>query len=409
MTEINKNKLDKNIALSRNALFVLFSLPGFALANWISRTPDIRDILQASTALMGWIIFGLAVGSMIGLITASKFIQKTGARFVTVVDIILISLGLLTIVLATLGSLTWLVFLGLMIFGIGYGSGEVAINIEGTELERKAKRNMLPALHACFSGGSLVGAGIGFLCIYLGVPVSIHLTIISLIVFFVLMIAFRKVPIGTGKTLDADLNGKQLKKVKVNVWKEPRTLLIGVIVLGMAFAEGAANDWLPITMVDGFNVDSSMGTAIYGVFIAAMLIGRIGGTILLDTFGRVKVLRVAAIIGFIGLAITIFNPLLPVAVVGVFLWGIGTSLGFPVGLSAAGDDPENSVARVSAVSVLGYAAFLVGPPILGVLGEYVGLLNAMVVVLVLIAIAGIVSGSAKEYEEIPEKTKQAGR
>lgn len=86
----------------------------------------------------------------------------------------------------------------------------------------------------------------------------------------------------------------------------------------MAFAEGSANDWLPIAMVDDFKVDSSTGTAIFSVFLAAMFIGRVCGGYLLDQFGWVPVLRVAAGIGIGGLALTIFSSSLTIGVIGVF-------------------------------------------------------------------------------------------
>lgn len=188
----------------------------------------------------------------------------------------------------------------------------------------------------------------------------------------ILVMIYKNIPYGTGKVDDLHTKEDKMKDKKTNVWKEPQTLLIGLIVLGMAFAEGSANDWLPITMVDSFSIDSSVGTIIYAVFLGFMFIGRVFGGRLLDIFGRIIILRVSVIIAVIGLTLVIFTSHLFIAVIGVGLWGLGASLGFPVGLSAAGDDPENAVDRVGAVSIIGYAAFLVGPPILGVLGEQVG-------------------------------------
>jgi len=82
--------------------------------------------------------------------------------------------------------------------------------------------------------------------------------------------------------------------------------------------------------------------------------------------------------------------------VGIVLWGLGSALGFPVGMSAAADDPRTAAARVSAVATIGYCAFLIGPPIIGVLGEQVGILRALLVVLVLVVAAGLASGAARE-------------
>ncbi len=92
----------------------------------------------------------------------------------------------------------------------------------------------------------------------------------------------------------------------------------------------------------------------------------------------------------------IFVPVLWISLIGVVLWGLGASLGFPVGMSAAADDPRTAAARVSAVATIGYFAFLVGPPVIGFLGDHVGLLHALTVVLVLVAVAGFASGAARE-------------
>ncbi|MFZ2625800.1 MAG: MFS transporter, partial [Propionibacterium sp.] len=53
---------------------------------------------------------------------------------------------------------------------------------------------------------------------------------------------------------------------------------------------------------------------------------------------------------------------------------------FPVGISAAGDDPARASLRISVVSTIGYAAFLGGPPLLGFLGDHLGVLEALLAV-----------------------------
>ena len=92
----------------------------------------------------------------------------------------------------------------------------------------------------------------------------------------------------------------------------------------------------------------------------------------------------------------IMVPVVWIAIVGTVLWGLGASLGFPVGMSAAADDPRKAAARVSAVATIGYVAFLVGPPSIGFLGDHVGILNGLLLVLVLVAIAGVASPAARE-------------
>ncbi len=387
----------QQIKLWRLSIYFIFALPGFSMASWVSRTPTIRDALGATTAQMGWIIFGMAVGSIVGLMSASHLIAHKGGRFVMVTGLVISSIGL--IIVGVGGS--WIinssiVFLGLAIFGFGNGICDVAMNVEGTAVEGVTKKSLLTGFHAAFSVGTLFGAIVGSVATKSGVPVPLHLTFVSVVIVLSIIFLSRFVPLGTGKEDNSDSNGTSMSaRERMAVWKEPRTILISIIVLGMAFAEGSANDWLPLIMVDGYNVTPTMGSFAFGLFVAAMTIGRAIGGLLLDRLGRVLVLRISALLAIVGLLIVIFGGSYTFATIGIVLWGLGAAFGFPVGLSAAGDDPRGVAARVSAVATAGYIAFLVGPPFLGFVGEMIGLLRALIVVLITVTIAGLLSQAAK--------------
>ena len=240
-----------------------------------------------------------------------------------------------------------------------------------------------------------------------GVPIVVHLAVVGAVIVGAVLVSVRFLrpdPFATsgesGTESDGAAEDSKGWKSRLAIWKDRRTLLIGVIVLGMAFAEGSANDWLALAMVDGHGVDNATGAMVFGIFVTAMTAGRVGGVFLLDKFGRVPVLRVSAMLAGLGLLVVIFAPATWLAGIGVVLWGLGSALGFPVGMSAAADDPRNAAARVSAVATIGYLAFLVGPPLIGFVGEHVGLLNALLVVLTLVAVAGIVSPAARKPREL---------
>ncbi|MGG0337623.1 MFS transporter [Priestia aryabhattai] len=387
----------QQIKLWHLSIYFIFALPGFSMASWVSRTPTIRDALGASTAQMGWIIFGMAVGSIVGLMSASHLIAHKGGRFVMVTGLVISSIGLMIVGVG--GS--WIinsiiVFLGLAIFGFGNGICDVAMNVEGTAVEGVTKKSLLTGFHAAFSVGTLLGAIIGSVATKSGVSVPVHITFAAIITVLSIIFLARFVPIGTGKETNGDSNEPPMSaRERMAVWKEPRTILISIIVLGMAFAEGSANDWLPLIMVDGYSVTPTMGSFAFGLFVAAMTIGRAIGGLLLDRLGRVLVLRISALLAIVGLLIVIFGGNYKFATIGILLWGLGAAFGFPVGLSAAGDDPRGVAARVSAVATAGYLAFLVGPPFLGFVGEMIGLLRALIVVLITVTIAGLLSQAAK--------------
>ncbi|MCL6662004.1 MFS transporter [Paenibacillus amylolyticus] len=399
MEQYNNKTIILNINKWKISLFVFFALSGMAFSSWTSRTPEVRDILHASTSIMGWIIFGIAAGAIVGLVSASSVIRHIGARKTIALSVIILSLGLLIAGFSILLAIKLLVFSGLVVFGLGYGIIDVAQNVEGAALERSTNKTLLPALHASFSGGTLLGVGLGSLAISVKIPVFIHFIIIAFVIILFGVICIKYLPTATGKVdLITNHHSVSSPQTKVSIFKELRLVYIGIIVMGMALAEGTANDWLPILFVDAYQVTHVTGTIVYGVFLLAMLIGRMSGGFLLDRFGRVPILVSAAIIAVSGLAVVILDINFYFAAAGVFLWGIGASLGFPVGLSAAGDNPNGATERVAFVSTLGYLAFLVGPPFIGLLGESVGLLYALLVVIIAVLIAGLFSPAAKKIE-----------
>jgi predicted MFS family arabinose efflux permease len=173
----------------------------------------------------------------------------------------------------------------------------------------------------------------------------------------------------------------------LSAWGEPRTLLIGVFVLAFAFTEGTGIDWINVAVIDDYGAPATVGTLAFAVFLAAMTTGRWFGPRLLDRYGRVPVLRVLALFGLAGLAFFVFGRHPAVAFAGVLFWGLGASLGFPVGMSAASDDPARAPARVSVVASIGYCAFLSGPPLIGFLGDHLTVRTALLVVAVLLIVA----------------------
>lgn len=378
--------MDRSTTRRRLALFALFFLPGLAIASWVTRTPDIRDRLGASTTEMGLVLFGVSAGSMLGILSSGRLVSRFGTRPVVTVGILTTVSSMPVLGVGVGLAQFWLVGLGLFLFGLGMGGGEVAMNVEGADVERLTCRAVLPTMHGFFSLGTVIGAALGIGLTAARFPVSWHLIAAGLLSVPVALLAVRFVPAGVGLRA-----GETGESSRTPVRRDKILWVIGIVVLAMALAEGAANDWLPLIMVDGHGFDAALGSAVYTAFAAAMTIGRFGGGWFLTRFGRPTVLGASAVIGGIGLLLVIAVDNQWVAGAAVFLWGVGAALGFPVALSAAADSGENPTARVSLVATAGYAAFLVGPPALGFLGEQYGLRQAMIVVLVLLAVAAAVT------------------
>lgn len=385
----------------RNAIFVIFTLSGLSIATWAARLPEIKANLDVSTGSIGVLILGMSVGSILGLMASAWLLVRLGARSGMVLALSLVALGLVLIGIGA-GVLfsPVVVFIGLFLFGFGNGSVDVMMNVEGAAAETELGKTVLPLMHACFSLGTVIGAALGAAASALGIAVTWHAIAMAVVIAATAVLAVRFVPVRDDLGDDTPTHShksdwKARLRANLSVWTDIRLILIGVIMLGMAFAEGSANDWLALATVEGHGQSEPTGAIVFGVFVSAMTVGRVAGGPLIDRFGRVLVLQVSAVSGVIGLLTFILAPTLWVVVLGAVLWGLGSALGFPLGMSAAAEG-KNAAARVSAVAMIGYLAFLVGPPLIGILGDYVGLLNALYVVLILVVLSGLASPAARE-------------
>lgn len=378
------------------ALFIFFFLPGLIMASWATRTPAIRDVLAVSTAEMGVVLFGLSVGSMSGILCSAWLVKRFGTRKVIRTAMLMGVAGIIIMSSALWFGVALLFSLGLAVLGGGLGSAEVALNVEGAIVERELGKTVLPMMHGFFSLGTLVGAGIGMTLTALNFRADFHILLAGLVTIVPVFMALRAIPEGVGKE-----SAEEKKQNAINrrpFYKDIQLLLIGVVVLAMAFAEGSANDWLPLLMVDGHGFSPTSGSLIYAGFTLGMTLGRFFGGWFIDRYSRVAVVRASALMGGLGIALIIFVDSAWVAGASVILWGLGASLGFPLTISAASDTGPDAPTRVSVVATTGYIAFLVGPPLLGFLGEHYGLRSAMLVVLSLIAIAFLVSRAVAKPE-----------
>lgn len=384
------------------AVYAVFIAAGFAFASWASRIPQVRDALELSPRSLGLVLLGVAVGSVISMPLAGVVVARIGTARTVAVMAGVAAVGLATTAVGS-GTGVLPVVIGLFLLGLGNGTWDVAMNVEGSVVERELGRAIMPRFHAGFSIGTVAGALLGTLMVALGVSVTAHLLGVAVVVAVAGPYAVRGFISGSRVTEDGD---DEPPRNPLRAWTEPRTLVVGLFVFTAAFTEGTGNDWLGVAVIDGYDVAPALGSLTFAVFLGAMTVGRWFGPGLIDRWGRVSTVRILAAIALVGLVLVVFGGSLPVAVAGAALWGLGTALGFPVGMSAAGDDPRHAAGRVSVVASIGYVAFLAGPPLIGFLGDEVGTLRALTATGGLIALGLMISGALRP---LPVPASAAGR
>lgn len=396
----------------RAAIFAIFFASGLSIATWASRVPGIKQALELDNAQVGMILLGMGLASIIGISTSPAVMARTGARRGMLLAMLMFAVGIALVGLGAnvFGSVP-IVLLGMVLFGFGNGCVDVMMNVEATAIEQQMGKTILPVFHALFSFGTVIGAGIGALAAGLSIDVATHAGVIGALIVVIAVVCFFQVP-DREAALDPDGHEKppfrERMHTALEAWREPRTYLLGVVMLGMSFAEGGANDWIALGTEQGHGFAEGTGAVSLAVFSVGMTVVRLFGGPLVDRFGRVLVLRILAVAAASGILLFILAPSFPLVLVGAALWGIGASLGFPLGMSAAADDPAKAAARVSAAATIGYVAFLGGPPVLGVISEHIGLLNTLFILVGLVVASGLFSGAARPLRD-EEKTAVPAR
>ena len=378
-------------------IIVCFTVLGLAYASMLVRMPLVRDMLGVTTAQLGVLLFVGAVGSLLALSIAGRVISARGTRPAIIWGSTVIYLAMIGEALA-IGAHSPVGFgIALFIAGFAIGFTGVGINVDGSAIEIQRGRSVLPRMHAAYSIGTLAGAAIGTVATLLDIDLVAQMIVLSVASLILPVLARRVLPHGNGSTtaVSADDTTSGSRATAAGpVWRSLTVVGLGLGIFGLTLAEGASNDWLTLAIVDDYRESETMAGVAYVILLLSITVTRYFGGQLVDRFGRVRVLQVLSSGAILGLFIIIVSPFVYVAFIGVALWGAGVALAFPLFISAAGEHP-NSARTVAFVTSCGYGAFLVGPPLLGFLGQAWGLLNMYWVIMIGVAIAALAARAAR--------------
>lgn len=359
----------------RLGISLIFLVSGLWFASWAGRLSIISSVFSFSGTGLGTFLACLTAGSLLGLAIAPTLIRKIATR--RLLTYLPLALAVSLVVLGAAVSIMRTpetAYIALFLSGILFGALDVTMNVYGANVERRLGHSILPSLHGFFSLGTLLGAGLATLTIGWHWYSFWHFGLAALIICALAIWAVRLI------NHEACLEKSASTTTKPATERSPKylLLLLGLMVAGLSFTEGAANDWLAVASHDGHGLSHSTGALIFTVFVAAMAVGRFGGGRVVDKLGAVRALLLLGIIGFIGVALFITASTLPLIALGALLWGLGSSLGFPVGMSIAASSSEQLGPRaVSIISTFGYGAMLCGPPLVGFVADFLTVLPAL--------------------------------
>jgi len=342
---------------NRISVSIFFFLAGFTFASWASRILDIKIELGLNEAQLGGILFSLPVGLMVSLLLAGALITKFGSRSVVIFSAVAYAVNLVMLALAPniILLVTALFFMGL--FGNMFN---VSVNVQAIAVETLYKRSVMASFHGLWSLAGFTGAAFGTMMIALSVTPVFHFMLVA-IIDFVLISLFYKNTITTYKSGD---------KTPAFILPDKTILQYGIIAFCCLVCEGTMFDWSGIYFQQAVKAPSQFISLGYAAFMGCMAAGRFFADKLIMKIGAVRMLQAAGIIIAAGLSIAIIYPSLVVATIGFMFVGFGVSSVVPIVYSLSGKSSSmNAGQAIAAVSTVGFAGFLIGPPMIGFISE----------------------------------------
>ena len=184
------------------------------------------------------------------------------------------------------------------------------------------------------------------------------------------------------------------RKLTLGVWKEKRTLLIALIGFSFIMAEISAGTWVAIALT-GSGFSGSAAAIVFGLFWVVITIGRALGGFVVQAIGRFRTILLSAIVTAAGILIFMLADVIALPILGLVLWGLGMSMGFPMSVSAMSDDPQRAPFRINMIISVVYISSITVGPVLGSVAEFTGLYVAFGIPLALMVISAILSPVTK--------------
>jgi len=379
----------------RLAVSAVFAGNGVLFASLFSRLPEVQGRLRLDEGELGLALLAAPFGLLAAVALAGAGVVRAGSRRVSAIGAAGYA-GFLALP-AVVPGLPGLVA-AMVLLGASSGALDVAMNAQGVTVERRYPRRIFASLHAAFSFGALAGALAGGLVAHAGVGLGAHLLAVSVLVGAAMAPAIGAFVPDAPEARSGPAFARPTRGLAA----------LGVVALAALLAEGAMNDWSAVYLTDVQGAGPAVAAGGLAVFSAAMGAGRLAGDALADRIGARRLTRAGLVLAGASAAGAAAAPGTAAALAALVTLGLGLAAVYPLCLRAAARMPDLPAgASIAAVTTTGYAGFLAGPPVVGLIADASSLRVSLVVVAALCLLASAFARTVRD--ERPTGGQRASR
>jgi MFS family permease len=348
-------------------------LNGLSFGIWAARIPAVKAQTGLDEAGLGFALLGASVGAVLTMTFGGWLGSKFGTHVMT--PLTAVGCAVMTVFIGASSNFASLT-ISLLIFGVCQGTMDVSMNANGIAVEHAGSGPIISRLHASWSIGAFVGALVSTQVAAFGIPVLPEFAVAAVgLAIGGVLLRFTMLP-------DRHAEGGGRLRLPTGP-----LVLLGALALCGLMAEGSATDWSGVYLQRTMNASEGLAGLAVTTFTGSMAVARLAGDRLSLRLGSARLVSGGAALAAVGLALALAAQIPVVAIVGFGMMGLGLAAVVPTLFRAAGSQPGIPASvGIAAVSTMGYAGGLIGPPVIGTLATAVTLRGSLLIILVMLAI-----------------------
>lgn len=359
--------LPRVLSSERTRCCTFFLTGGVGIGAWAASLPLLSQKMDLDKGQLGLLLLGFACGAIVMMVAAGRFIDRLKSDHLSLAGSVAFGLCILSIPFASdVYGTTLLVVLA----GAGFGTLDVSMNTEASQLERDSKRHLMSSFHAVFSVGNLVGAFMVGQLVSHGGALQLCLGTAGTLVVLTAL-ATRVIARGhSSKFVRQAHETRSNDRLRLSGAQRTLVLLFGAIAFMSMLAEGGMMDWTAIFLVTNLGASESIGAYAFGIFAAAMALGRIIGDLATLRLGHVNLIRLGGVVCAISVLAILMSGNIPVTLFALAVCGLGGANIVPAVFASAGHIGREAAGKaMSIVTTMGYTGLLLGPALLGFIAQ----------------------------------------
>ena len=369
------------IRSARRATAAVFAVHGCVTGSFAARIPWIAAHAGVGVGRLGVALLMPGIGAMLAMPFSGRLAHRHRfSPLVTATIVAWCACLVLPALPTSLGQLSAV----LLVFGAAAGLADMAMNAQGSLVEKLLGRSVMSSFHGFWSIGVLAGSATSAVATQVGLDARLQFAVEAAILAAAGAVVARYL-------LD-DAHATETVEPPAFALPARPVILLGLVGLCAVFGEQAGTDWSALFIRRQLGGPASVAALAVSAFAVTMAAARLVGDRVIRRLGPVRTARLSGVCAAAGAIAVVAAPDLAVGLMGFALLGVGVAVVVPLVFAAAGRAGPHPARNIAGVAGIAYGSGLIAPGVIGGIASASSLTVSFCVVAGLVATIALGAG-----------------